>query len=500
MDVRRTVAIIDVGSNSVRLLVARELTDSAFEVLDEERFDARLGQGQVNGMVAPAAFERGLRAMRVMSEVARSHHPDMITTVGTEALRRAPNAPEFIATVKEQAGLEVRLLSAQEEAYASFLGVVNSTPIRDGSIVDLGGGSLELIKVEERSLTSYLSVPLGSIYATQRYLKHDPPTRSELRELRNAVLNELGNQRPSPVLYGVGGAIRNMARIIRQRRGYPLRRIHGLILKASEVEALRDSLVATDAEGRCKIPRVSDTRGEYLHAAAVVIAEAMRLASAKSLVISGQGLREGLAWQALRGESPVLSDVRAASVDGLLHSNGVLPASARVVAEVARQLFDATKTVHGLKPIDLELLLAAARLASMGIHVEYYDRDRHAQYLVHSGDLHGFSHREIVLLGALVRCADGGPPDLSPYMEVIEAGDQRRVALMAAILGVARAITRRTPTPVVSTEAKLRRKVLRVELAAHEPVDAELLALERQQQRFESTLGIALKPAFLQLA
>ena len=118
----RTVAVIDVGSNSVRLLVARELTPSAFEVVDEERFDARLGEGQAGGDLTPAGMERGLRALRIMSQVANSFSPNSTVVVGTEALRRAPNVAEFVALAREQTGLSLRVLSTQEEAYAGFLG------------------------------------------------------------------------------------------------------------------------------------------------------------------------------------------------------------------------------------------------------------------------------------------------------------------------------------------------------------------------------------------
>src|SRR5689334_5625081 len=135
-------AIIDVGSNSIRLLVARALSESAFEVVDEERFDARLGQGQESGDLTAAGMERGLRAVTIMAEVARSHHPASLTVVGTEALRRAPNSAEFLERSQALTGLPIRILSGQEEAYFAYLGVVNSTSLREGYLLDIGGGSL----------------------------------------------------------------------------------------------------------------------------------------------------------------------------------------------------------------------------------------------------------------------------------------------------------------------------------------------------------------------
>ena len=489
----RIVAVIDVGSNSVRLLVARQLSPGAFEVIDEERYDARLGAGQDAAGLTKEAIARGIRAMRLMSQVARSHAPSAIVAVGTEALRRAPNSFLLLDEVERETGLRVRILSTDEEAYASFLGVVNSTLIRDGAIVDIGGGSLEYMTVRQRRLTASTSAPLGAIYARERYLKGDPPTAKEVRALRRAV-NQAFAVEPSPgMLVGVGGAIRNLARIVRLRRGYPLRRIHGLTLSRREVRALARSLVQVDSEARRRMPGVSPARADIIHSAAIVVDEMMEMAKASQLVVSGQGLREGLLWQELRGESAILPDVRAASISGLARANGVDELAAEPVVSVAATLFDATAREHAYGRAELDLLVAAARLASIGMHIDYYDRERHGQYLVYSGDLHGFSHREIVLLGAIVRCADAGSPDLSLYRSLVEPDDVRRVSMLATLLGLARATRRRMPSPVHDVRVIAEDGALCLHLSGSSPLDAELVAVCRHERRVESVLGLKLR-------
>ena len=486
------MAVIDVGSNSVRLLVARELSRDAFEVIDEERFDARLGESGVDGRISEAAFERGLSALRVVTEVARSYGPASMIAVGTEALRRAPNAVEFVEKVAGETGVHLRVLTAHDEAYASYVGVMNSTGLREGCLVDIGGGSLELMTIAGRRLDRALSVPLGALYARERYFHADPPSRKEVRLLRKAVRQQLGGGWSAPVLLGSGGAIRNLARIVRLRRRYPLRRLHGLSLTRREVSRLAIALSGASIDDRRRIPGVGSARADSLHAAAVVIDEVMAITGAQSLVVSGQGLREGLVWQELRGTEPLVADVRAASIGGLAQANGVDSLAAEPVVSVAAALFEVTAPVHRLHLPDRDLLLAATRLAGIGLHVDYYGRDRHAEYLVHSGDLHGFSHREIVLLGALVRCADSGTPDLSLYRTLVEADDPQRVATLSALLGLARAVRRRIPSPVLGFECSVEGAALRLELRAQAPLDAELLALDRQRRRLESVLKLGL--------
>ncbi len=490
----RVIAVIDVGSNSVRLLVARELSPVAFEVMDEERFDARLGEGQAHGDLTQAGLARGLRAFRIMAQVASSHGPSNIVSVGTEALRRAPNAQEFVDEARRQTGLSVQILAAREEAFASFLGVINSSTLRGGHLLDLGGGSLELMDIAGRRMTRAQSVPLGAIYATERYLRSDPPTPKEVRTLRKAVRQQLEVEGPPGELYGVGGAVRNLARMVRIRRKYPLRRIHGLAISRREMHRLANTLVTVTADGRRKMPGLSSARADLLPAASVVVDETMDLLGVDTLTVAGQGLREGLVWQEIRSEGAVLPDVRGASISGLALANGVDALAAEPVVTIAAKLFGETQSIHGLGVEDLDLLLGASRLAGVGMHVDYYNRDRHAEYLVHSGDLHGFTHREIVLLGSLVRCADTGTPDLSPYKAIVQSDDTRRATILSALLGTARALRRRFPSPVHDVTISLTAEgVVAIQLHATASVDVELYDLERQVRRLEASLrtGVA---------
>ena len=158
----------------------------------------------------------------------------------------------------------------------------------------------------------------------------------------------------------------------------------------------------------------------------------------------------------------------------------------------AAELFEATRDVHRLAKPELDLLLHAARLAGIGMHIDYYNRDRHAEYLVHSGDLHGFSHREIVILAALVRWSVGGTPNLAAYKAIVRAEDTRNVAVLAVLLGLARGIRRRLPSPVLGVSARVARRTLRVELTARESLNAELYELERQSRRLEAVLRLKL--------
>jgi exopolyphosphatase/guanosine-5'-triphosphate,3'-diphosphate pyrophosphatase len=234
-------------------------------------------------------------------------------------------------------------------------------------------------------------------------------------------------------------------------------------------------------------------RAGTLPAVAVVVDEVLSLLGLTQLRVSGQGLREGMVWQLMRGSTPVLPDVRAASIAGLALANGVDVALSESDVRFAGELFEVTAPIHGWGHPEMGLLISATRLSEIGMHIDYYSRDRHAEYLVHSGDLHGFSHRETVLLAAVVRYSSGGTPDLSPYQVIMEDGDARLTATLAAMLGVTRAVARRPATPALVTDASLVEGTLEISVESQGAIDAELYALERPARRLESALGIPVR-------
>ncbi len=380
------------------------------------------------------------------------------------------------------------MLSGEEEARAAFAGVANSTLLRDGYLLDIGGGSLEVMRVEERALTTVQSAPLGAIYARERYFGSDPPTAREVRALRKAVRATIDVPPGAGELFGAGGAVRNLGRMVRLRRRYPLRRLHGLALTHKEIHRIAQELVRAPSDARRRMAGVGANRVDTLPAAAVVVDEVMGLLGAQTLTVAGQGLREGLAWDELRPGAPLIDDVRAASLAGIARANGVREDAAFPTMEAACALFEAVAPREGLGEWDKEMLCAAARLAGIGMHIDYYNRDRHAEYLVHSADLRGFDHREVVLLGALARWADEGVPDLSPFRAIVAADDGRRVTVLATILGLARAINRRRPSPVRGVGAKLKGEELVVRLASADDLAPEVHDLQRQARRVELNL------------
>lgn len=480
----------------MRLLVARRLSSAAFEVVDEERYDSRLGEGQVDGRIAEAALERGIQALRIVSQVALSYRPNALLAVGTEALRRATNAGQFVARVYDETGIQIRVLSEQEEAYASYLGTINATRLADGAILDIGGGSLELMRVAGRHLATARSVPMGAIYATERYLPSDPPTSREVRALRKAVRQQVGDTIAGDsvdVLWATGGAVRNLARMTRLRADYPLRRLHGYTLQRRAIKHLLKELIAVPAADRRRLAGMNTARAGTLPAAVVVIDEVLSLLDLSELRVSGQGLREGLVWQLMRGTRALLPDVRAASIAGLAAANGVDVTSSEGDVRFAGELFEATVPLHGYGHQEMALLVSATRLSEIGMHVDYYNRDRHAEYLVHSGDLHGFSHRETVLLAAIVRYSQGGTPELDEYRSILVDGDGRLTSVLAAMLGITRAVGRRPNSPARPAEVALRDSELEIVLESQEPIDAEIYALERPARRLEHALGVPVR-------
>jgi len=294
------VAVLDVGSNAVRLVLARVTPGVEFRVLRQERVQTRLA-GNRRGLLPRAAVEHTIRAVRrFLAEVRRRGSPRVIA-VATAAVRDAPNADRLLGTLRGEAGVDVRVLSGPEEARLGATAVLWSRPISRGAIVDLGGGSLQVTRVREGRIARVASVPLGAVRTSVRFLKHDPPHAREInalrRETRDRLLGVLPRAEAGDALIGIGGSLRALGRIFLRsvnRRGASLR---GLKLRREHVTAVRARLEPLSVRQRRRIHGLKAERADVILAGVVVIEELMTLGGYEVLTLADEGVRHGLLFE-----------------------------------------------------------------------------------------------------------------------------------------------------------------------------------------------------------
>ena len=296
------VAIVDLGSAAVRFIIARIRPSARYFILVEERVPTRLGSG-APGTLPMRAIARTIRAVhRFFARYSpQRREGPRIVAIATSAVRDARNRERLLDPLRRNEGIEVRILSARDEARLGVAAALESLSFSDALVADLGGASLQLSQVRSGRVVSMASLPLGAVRTTHQFLRHDPPTRQELRGFRDVIRERLRSALPAAgrgeILVGLGGTMRTLASV--HLRATPGERKHrnGLVLHQSDVTAIRERLEALSARRRRKIRGLKAERADIILAGAMVVEETMIFGGYLRLVICTRGVRDGLLFQ-----------------------------------------------------------------------------------------------------------------------------------------------------------------------------------------------------------
>jgi exopolyphosphatase/guanosine-5'-triphosphate,3'-diphosphate pyrophosphatase len=356
-------------------------------------------------------------------------------------------------------------------------------------VVDIGGGSLEVTRFERRQIVQSWTLPLGALRLSDRFLVSDPPTKDEVQALRDHVAKtlaaaEIDPLRPGESVIGTGGTIRNLAKVDRQKSRYPIPRLHGYVLGRKRVQDMADLLASRRLSRRRSVPGLNRDRADTIVGGALATLSLMEAVDAPELLVSGQGLREGVALDALSLAPSSAPEAREASVLALVSR---FPAwSAERASRRAQLGAELLASLNGEPdPVALERVAHAAVVLDIGRSVDYYRRHEHAADIVTEADLAGFSHRELALLAAVVRGAGDEGARWQDYRPLLTSADRVPLARESTILDLADEIEHRLPpgqAPEVRCE--VRRKSVVLQAPIHDPWRRESLA-----RRFARAFG-----------
>jgi len=347
------IAISVLGSNTARLVILRSIPGYAYRLEDELREVVRLREGMTDGRLSDAAMERGLSTLDLFKRFCGAVGVDMVIPTATSAVRDATNGSEFVQRVEQEVGWKLRVLSGEREAHYGVIGALNEVPITNGYVLDIGGGSAQLSEVRDGSYRRGDSVRLGALALTERFVKSDPPKSSELKVLQSEIEKQLQTftwAKPSEgwKLVGLGGTIRNLAKIESKRQNYPLENLHGFALTGKSVKESIDLFDELPLKQRKSIPGLSDDRADIIGAGARVVAAFMDYLKVDELTISENGLREGIFFEQFWRDQPVpiADDVRRFSVLNMARIYQYQPDHAAHVRMLCQRLFADLKTLH----------------------------------------------------------------------------------------------------------------------------------------------------------
>ncbi len=491
-------AAVDIGSNSIRMLAAEMAPGQAPAILAAERQVTRLGSSTFRtGRIDPQAMSLTCDVLRKMAQQYKKVEVVGARAVATSAVRDASNQREFLARASEALGTEVEIISGQEEARLIQLGVESRWPQRDKRvlIVDVGGGSAELILAENARLVEAFSKPLGAVRMTEVFLKNDPPSELELHRLEEYIEEKLAVARRRIGSHGIDRVIATSAtaaaivcavcRVSRSRREVADR----LRTSAAEVRRFYKDVSRRDLEKRRKVPGIGPRRAEIIVAGTAVFVRVLNDFQLPSLYYSAAGVRDGIiADLAARGvgrELSRLSREQRHRVEEMARKYGVAVPHARKVADLAAVLFDSLQPLHRLSPDFGKLLEAASYLHDAGHYISSTGHHKHSFYLVANSDLAGFTdleRRQIALLCRYHR--KSMPTARHDAFQDLNPEARRAVLLLTPLLRLADSLDRSHDQRIDSLQCQLRDGEVVVSLRSEADTDLELWAGERAADVF----------------
>ena len=493
------LAAIDIGTNSIKLLIATVEDDGALEIISREKSLVRLGSETLaSGRLPEEAIEAGASTVEQFLRSIRASGAELTKAVATCAVREASNAGRFIEAVRRRTGVEIEVISGDEEARLINLAVRSEFPSRLDPLflVDIGGGSTEFVISDGARVLLSESLPLGVVRLADRFARNDPPSEKDRKamkkEIRAVAKKAIDGVRRTgfKTCVGTSGTIQSLSQVheasILGRETLPSGH---RALTRDGLKKVNRLLRKTTAKEKLRISGLDPRRRDISVPGGILLAWILKRSGAGEIVVGERGLREGILLDSAVGSGArraVDRDVRARSVDRLLRRGNTEVLHASHTARLALEIFDQTHAIHQLTATEREWLQYGALLHDIGCYVGYSKHQRHSYYLITHGDLTGFSADEIEVLGSIARYHKGGGPKekhenwrrLNPYLRA-------SVEKLAAILRIADGLDRSHRQLVTAVACRVRSGKVEFEAAARGDCEAELDAARDKADLFE---------------
>lgn len=508
------VAAIDIGTNSFHLLVAKPSGNNRFEVLDRAKEVVRLGSGSGDMKRLEAdAIERGLAALRGFRRIADAAGAE-IHAVATSAVREAENRDEFVRRAREEAGVVVHVVPGIEEARLIHLGVLQAVPVfeQQALIIDIGGGSTEFVLGRGSEMLDARSLKIGAIRITERFFAKEPLKRRWVdearRHLRSFLAPAVGMVRVGggfEVAVGSSGTILNVAEMARATAGdAKVRSRSNLSFTAAQLaDVVEELLSKPTAEERKAVAGLDPKRADIILGGVLVLEQAFATLGIEEMVVSDSALREGVVLDVLqRRHATSLGHLRDLRYESVLHLAALSPgekAHGERVAELAVQLFEGTRELHGLDPAYEELLEAAGLLCNVGLAISHDRHHLHSYYVIRNTDLlAGFTDHEVELIALVARYHRKSAPKSShPGYATLGEADQRVVRVLAGLLRVAVGLDRTRDGVVRDVAVTSGADGVRVDVSAAGDAELELYSAATRKDLLEEALGVPIELALV---
>ena len=448
------IAIIDLGSNSARLVLVDILEGGYFSVVDQLKETVRLAQDmEDDGFLKQSRIFQAIKTFKMFRKLCDANKVDRIYAFATSAVRRAKNQRGFLDEILATTGIKVRVLDENEEAQLIYQGVINSLDVPRGIIMDIGGGGIQFIYYNRRNLLGHATLPIGAVTLTEMFAGEELSPEERNDKIYAYVRQQLDNVEwmndiaPDTRLIGVGGSFRNLGKISSMLKKYPLDMAHNYVISATELQGIYANIKKLSLDKTMKIKGLSSLRADIFPAALAAVNAVTDKLGLEDAVISGCGLREGAMFRYAvpsTNEKP-LSDVLGHSIYSLLNFFGENIEHAEQVYNLSVQLFKQLKVLHKLPRAYVKVLRTAAMLHDAGNRVKYYDHQKHSAYIILNSGLYGISQKDLIMsafVAELHRKGELSMPEFMRYRELLTDEDVDAIYKLGVIVRIAESFDR----------------------------------------------------------
>lgn len=498
------IAAIDIGTNSVHMIVVKVRPDLSFEVIDSEKDMVRLGAGGLGGRsLTPAAMAAAFQTLAKFRRLADSHKVDEIIATATSATREADNGGDFIADIDRQTGIKVKVISGTEEARLIHRAAGYGVDIGGSTavVIDIGGGSVEVTLGTATELRLGQSFKVGVIRLTERFVKSDPLSGGDERRLVKQVTREMADYLDQVAgagfdrVIGTSGTILSLGALASAEAGESIEELRNRRVPAKALHRVRKRLTSLSLEERLAVPGLDPRRADLSVAGSVLLDTILRRLRADELTLCDLALREGLVLDYIHRNSARIRkvqrypDVRRRSVIELGERCGYWSEHAQQVTRLALAIFDQTRSVHGLGDRERDWLEYGALLHDIGVHISYERHHRHSYYLIKNGDLRGFGPEEIEIIALIARYHRQATPKKSHEgFGDLGRATRRAVKALSAMVRLAEGLDRSHAQALAGIDLYPRGDDYLARLRASGDAELELWAASRHVAPLEAVL------------
>ena len=448
------IAVIDLGSNSARLVIANILPNGHFVVFDELKESVRLGQDmERDGFLKPSRVAQAVKTLKMFRKLCDSYDVDKVYAIATNAVRRAKNQKSFLEEINSVCGFKFKVLTEEEEALHIYHGVINSLDVPKAVIVDISGSSTQIIQYNRRNVLNRENLPFGTITLSDLFNDPNLSPQQQSKMIETYVYDQfsqiawLKELDPDVQFVGVGGSFRNLAKICKRMKRYPLDMVHNYNISVSDFNSIYDTVKVLDADKRTKIKGLSVERADIFSSALACIKGFFDYTGFTNLVVSGSGIREGIMFNhavPTTAEKPI-SDILGHSVYTMMHYFDVNIPHAEHVCNLSIQLYKQLRVLHKLPRQYVKVLRVAALLHDAGMRIKFYDHPKHSFYFILNSNLYGISHRDLVLAAFVAyghRMDEFPLAEWNKYKDLLREEDLVAVMKLSVILRIAESLDR----------------------------------------------------------